>query len=190
MNHLTRGSDKMNSFQTCYQMVTANFLGCQGSNSRFFPRVPFQYTANSRCMCLVFQLKCYKCFQITYLKENSYLVTQLFSISKKKKIASLTVFLWTEHQLSICLASLHKWKVNQQDKHTLPEVDMSNSHINIVIGWVSTVNHQTINKFHGLGTLTTELPRHHNFTAFGSTLHDESKHTITSPVHNDIRDFI
>ena len=67
---------------------------------------------------------------------------------------------------------------------------MSNSHINIVIGWVSTVNHQTINKFHGLGTLTTELPRHHNFTAFGSTLHDESKHTITSPVHNDIRDFI
>lgn len=39
--------------------------------------------------------------------------------------------------------------------HTLPEVDMSDGSIHIVIGWFSTVDHQTVDKLHGLGTLTT-----------------------------------
>lgn len=64
---------------------------------------------------------------------------------------------------------------------TLSEEHMAHSCVDIVVNRVSTVNHQTIHKLHGLGPLSLELPRHHNLSVLGPTLHSEPKHTIAGP---------
>ena len=70
-----------------------------------------------------------------------------------------------------------------QGRHrlTLPEEDVTHGSVDIVVDGVSAVDHQTIHKLHGLGSLATELPRHHHFTALGSTLHDEAEDAVTCP---------
>merc|ERR1712198_125485 len=57
---------------------------------------------------------------------------------------------------------------------------MSDCSVNIVIGWITTMDHQTINKLHGLGSLTPEFAGHNNFTALGATFHDKAENTIAS----------
>lgn len=69
---------------------------------------------------------------------------------------------------------------------TLSEEHMAHSCVDIVVNRVSTVNHQTIHKLHGLGPLSSELPRHHNLAALGPTLHNEPKHTIAGPLEDKI----
>lgn len=61
---------------------------------------------------------------------------------------------------------------------TLPEKDVTHSCVNVVVHWVSTVDHQTIHKLHGLGSLTSELARHNHLAALGTALHDEAEDTI------------
>jgi len=53
-------------------------------------------------------------------------------------------------------------------KHTLTEEHMPDSTVNIDIGGLSTVDHETINKFHALGTLTSQLSRDHHFATLGA----------------------
>lgn len=82
--------------------------------------------------------------------------------------------------------NLTTWVPGQHDlhfdaQHTLSEEHMAHSCVDIVVNRVSTVNHQTIHKLHGLGPLSSELPRHHNLAALGPTLHNEPKHTIAGP---------
>lgn len=61
---------------------------------------------------------------------------------------------------------------------TLPQKDVTHSCVDIVIHWVSTVDHQAIHKLHGFGTLTPEFARHNHLTALGTALHDEAEHTV------------
>ena len=63
-------------------------------------------------------------------------------------------------------------------KDSLSEKNVSASHVNILIDWVSRVDHQTINKLHGLGSLTSQLATDHHLATLGSGLHDEPQHTI------------
>ena len=63
---------------------------------------------------------------------------------------------------------------------TLSEENVADSCIYVVFDRLSTVDHQTVNKFHRLCPLTSQFTRHHNFAALGITLHDETKNTITS----------
>jgi len=58
---------------------------------------------------------------------------------------------------------------------------VSNGCVDIVIDGVSTVNHEAVHKLHGLGSLSSQLARDNHFTALGSRLHDEPKHTIAGP---------
>ena len=55
---------------------------------------------------------------------------------------------------------------------------MSDGRVDVDIGGFSTVDHQAINEFHALGTLTSELSGDDNFTTLGSRLHDEAEDTI------------
>lgn len=64
---------------------------------------------------------------------------------------------------------------------TLSKQNVTDSRINVVVNRVSAVNHQAIHKLHGLGSLTSQLTRDNNFTTPGSTLHDETQHTIAGP---------
>lgn len=61
---------------------------------------------------------------------------------------------------------------------TLPEKDVTHSCVNVVIHWVSTVDHQAIHKLHGLGTLTSEFAGHNHLATLGTALHDEAEDTI------------
>lgn len=66
---------------------------------------------------------------------------------------------------------------------TLPEEHMGASLVNIIPCGVASVNHQAIHKLHRLGSLTPQLARDNDLTAFGSTLHDEPKDTVAGPTH-------
>lgn len=64
---------------------------------------------------------------------------------------------------------------------TLPEQDVTHGCVDVVIHRVSTVDHQTIHKLHGLGTLTPEFARHNDLAALGTAFHDEAEDTIAGP---------
>lgn len=72
---------------------------------------------------------------------------------------------------------------------TLPQQDVTDCCVYIVVDGVSAVDHQAIHKLHGLGPLTPQLARHHNLAALGSTLHDEPQNTIASPEGKQVQVF-
>jgi len=63
-------------------------------------------------------------------------------------------------------------------KHTLSEEDVSNSGVDVLSYWVTTVDHHTVNELHGFGTLTTDFTADDDFAAASTLLHDESKNTV------------
>ena len=75
--------------------------------------------------------------------------------------------------------------VNKCKKLTLAKEDVSDGAVDVDVGGLTTVNHQTINEFHALGTLAAEFARDNHFTALGTRLHDESENTIAGPVKNN-----
>merc|ERR1719333_616007 len=67
---------------------------------------------------------------------------------------------------------------NLDSKDSLSQEDVSASHVNIIVDWVSGVDHQTINELHGLGSLSSQLAADHNLATLSSGLHDETEDTI------------
>lgn len=59
---------------------------------------------------------------------------------------------------------------------------MADRCVDVIVDWVSTVDHQAVDELHGLGSLTPQLTRHDDLTAFGAALHDEPQNTIARPV--------
>jgi len=57
---------------------------------------------------------------------------------------------------------------------------MTGGGLDIVVARISRVDHQAIDEFHRLGTLTTQFAGHDNLAALGSRLHDVAEHTIAS----------
>ena len=89
-------------------------------------------------------------------------------------------------------------------EHPLPQQDVSAGHVHILVDWLSGVDHQTVNKLHGLGSLSPQLAADNNLAALGSRLHDETvichdnlgiligtilpEHTVASPPHGQTSD--
>merc|ERR1719474_791211 len=67
-------------------------------------------------------------------------------------------------------------------------VDMACRHVNVVIDWISRMNHQSINKLHSLSSLTSKLATDNNFATFCTTFHEKSKDTITCPSYSQASD--
>jgi len=66
-------------------------------------------------------------------------------------------------------------------KYSLSEEHVTRSGVNIIVGGLSGVDHQTVDEFHRLGTLSTQFAADHNFATLSSRLHDETEHTVASP---------
>merc|ERR1712217_61157 len=64
------------------------------------------------------------------------------------------------------LASWVPWQHNLylDSQHTLTQQDVTDSHIDIVVHGVTTVDHESVCELHRLGSLASELARHNNFT--------------------------
>merc|ERR1719291_258368 len=73
-------------------------------------------------------------------------------------------------------------------EHPLPEQDVSAGHVHILVDGISGVDHQTVNKLHGLSSLSPQLAADNNLAALGSRLHDETENTIASPPHGQTSD--
>ena len=61
--------------------------------------------------------------------------------------------------------------------------DLSEEHVtaggvNVVVAGVAGVDHEAVDKLHGLGTLTAQLAGDHNLATLRPGLHDEAKNTI------------
>ena len=63
-------------------------------------------------------------------------------------------------------------------EHTLSQEHMANGNIDVVVLWLTRVDHPAVDEFHALGSLTSELTADDDLAALGAGLHDESKNTI------------
>ena len=86
----------------------------------------------------------------------------------------------------------------------LSEENVSAGHVHVLVDGISGVDHQTVNKLHGLGSLSPQLSADNNLAALGSRLHDETvichdnlgiligtilpEHTVASPPHGQTSD--
>ena len=70
--------------------------------------------------------------------------------------------------------AIEKWIITLTKRH------VSDSRVNVHVGWVTAVDHQAIDEFHALGTLTFQLSRNNYLAALGSRLHNVSEHTTAS----------
>merc|ERR1712062_960459 len=73
----------------------------------------------------------------------------------------------------------HNLDLDPQD--ALSEENVSAGHVHVLVDGISGVDHQTVNKLHGLGSLSSQLAAHHNLAALGSALHDEPEDSIAGP---------
>ena len=80
---------------------------------------------------------------------------------------------FTDCQFAWCPALSETPDFEDDVSLTLSEVNMSDGHVDVMCCGMTTVNHKTINKFHGLGSLTSQFSRHDYFTTLGSTLHNK-----------------
>merc|ERR1712019_174542 len=80
----------------------------------------------------------------------------------------------------------HNLDLDSQD--SLPEEDVSAGHVDVLIDGISGVDHQTVNKLHGLGSLSSQFAAHHDLAALGSALHDEPENSIAGSPHGQTSD--
>ncbi len=66
-------------------------------------------------------------------------------------------------------------------KDTLSEENVTAGHIDVVVCWVSGVDHESVDELHGLGSLSSKLAGHDNLATLCSGLHDETENTVASP---------
>ena len=66
-------------------------------------------------------------------------------------------------------------------KDTLTQKNVSACDIDVVVAWVTRVDHQAVDELHGLGSLTSELAGDNDLAALSARLHDESEDTVAGP---------
>ena len=82
---------------------------------------------------------------------------------------------------SIFAIFMPKFLAHLDTQDSLPQEDVTASGVDVVVAWVTGVDHESVHELHGLGTLTTELAGNYNLATLGSALHDETQHTIAGP---------
>ena len=85
--------------------------------------------------------------------------------------------LWADFALGIPL----EHNLDFDAKDNLSEENVTAGHIDVVVCWVSGVDHESVNELHGLGSLSSKLAGHDNLATLGSGLHDETENTVASP---------
>lgn len=73
-------------------------------------------------------------------------------------------------------------------EHALTKQHMADSHIDVIVLWLTRVNHPAIDELHALGTLATKLAADDHLASLGARLHDETQHTIASTTHGQATD--
>mmetsp|Transcript_19288 Transcript_19288/g.34854 ORF Transcript_19288/g.34854 Transcript_19288/m.34854 type:complete len:330 (-) Transcript_19288:81-1070(-) len=69
---------------------------------------------------------------------------------------------------------------NPDTNHTLPQGNMTHSHIGVNLGSMTRLDHVSIAEFHGLGTLSSKLSRNDHLATLSGSLHDETHDTVAS----------
>lgn len=101
-------------------------------------------------------------------------------------VGRISSFSFTMVKQRLLQANLTSWAPGQHELHydaqnTPCEEHTAHRSVNIVVDRVSTVDHQLIHNLHGLGSLSLELPSHHNLTALDPSVHNEPQHTEAGP---------
>merc|ERR1719341_9669 len=86
------------------------------------------------------------------------------------------------------MGSLRQHNLYLDSQHTLSEMHMSDSSINVVTTGLSRVNHESISELHTLGSLSSQFTRDNHFTSLSTGLHNKTKHTIASPSNSKTSD--
>lgn len=73
------------------------------------------------------------------------------------------------------------WELNIF-QFTLSEQYVSGGGVHIVIGWLSRVDHEPIDEFHRLSSLSTQFSTHDDLATLGTRLHDEPKYTVAGTI--------
>ena len=68
---------------------------------------------------------------------------------------------------------------------TLPEKYVSHGCVDVIVGWLSGVDHQTIHELHGFGSLSTQFSGHNDLTSLSSRLHDETEYSVACSVKDE-----
>lgn len=86
----------------------------------------------------------------------------------------------TNHMSTKCRLQWHRHKRVSLGL-TLPEQDVADSGVHVVVDGVSAVDHQAVDELHGLGPLPPELARDDHLATLGTALHDEAQDTVAGP---------
>lgn len=65
---------------------------------------------------------------------------------------------------------LFKDRTNLDAKDSLPQENVTAGRVNVVVHWVSGVDHETVDELHGLGPLSPQLARDNNLASIQSCL--------------------
>ena len=73
-------------------------------------------------------------------------------------------------------------KGNQKKKKlTLTKEDVAHGVVDVILGGLTGVGHESVNELHALRTGSTELSRDDDLATLGTGFHDEAKNTIAGP---------
>jgi len=70
--------------------------------------------------------------------------------------------------------------LNLQAENTLAKENVADSVVNVVLGGLTGVNHESVNELHALSAGGTELAGHNDLATLGTSLHDEAEDTVAS----------
>lgn len=73
-------------------------------------------------------------------------------------------------------------------QHSLAQQNVTSGCVDVVVAWISGVDHQTVDELHRLCALTAQLARHDHFASLGTRLHDETEHAITGTTDGQTSD--
>merc|ERR1712121_103693 len=63
-------------------------------------------------------------------------------------------------------------------QNTLTQEDVSDGGVDVLFGGIATVNHESVDEFHRLRSLTAKLARDNHFASLGTGFHDESEDSV------------
>merc|ERR1712019_279169 len=117
-------------------------------------------------------------------------LVRLGSLGLRERVGWQSLLLWLHDgdvvgqrplrsNLTAGVPGQHNLDLDSQD--ALSEENVPAGHVHVLVDGISGVDHQTVNKLHGLGSLSSQLAAHHNLAALSSALHDEPEDSIASP---------
>lgn len=78
--------------------------------------------------------------------------------------------------LAIRVIWQHNLYLNAQ--HSLSQENVTCGRIDVIMDWITGMDHQTVNELHALRTLATQFTGHNDFATLGSRFHDEPQHSV------------